>query len=227
MRLATRALLLAATVLAAGCGGGPAPSTSPSAPPPSVALAAAGTSSPSAQPSPVPSAVPSASASAAESAAPSAAPAASPGSGVLDPCSLLTADEASQVNGASYGAGVAHPLQASAFPGLETTAPASAECVWQQPGHASVTLQVVADASPAAASARLGALKSGLKTFAISDLASFADGAFIARTTSSLSTGGIYVVTGSTLFDIVYLQGSAPDDAALQHWAILVLGSLP
>ncbi len=223
MRLATRALLLAATVLAAGCGGGSTLSTSPSAQPSSVAPAASGTSSPSAQPSPVPSASTAASASAAAS----AAPAASPGSGVLDPCGLLTADEASQVNGASYGAGVAHPLQASAFPGLETTAPASAECVWQEPGHASVTLQVVADASPAAASARLGALKSSLKTFAVSDLASFADGAFIARTTSSISTGGIYAIDGSTLFDIVYLQGSAPDNAALQHWAILVLGSLP
>jgi hypothetical protein len=90
-----------------------------------------------------------------------------------------------------------------------------------------VTVQVTADASSAAADARLQAFRSSLKSFTVTDLSGFADGGFIARAKNTISTGGIYAVDGSTVFDVTYLQGTAPDDNALQHWAILVMGSLP
>ena len=224
MNRAVRATVLVATLALAGCAaGGQAPSAS--------------VSPPSSQSSPSSSALPPSSApqssSPTSSATSSESPAASTTTptaraGELHACDLLTPEEASQVNGAAYGAGTEYPLHSGAVPGLEDKDPASSQCVWQDnASHASVTVQVTADASSAAADARLQAFGSSLTSFAVTDLSGFADGGFIARSKNTISTGGIYAVYGSTVFDVTYLQGTAPDDNALQHWAILVMGSLP
>ena len=227
MKRAVRATVLVAAVVLAGCAAGgqtpsapvnpPSSSSPPSSAPPASALPPSG--APSSSPT----------SSAAESASPTAStttPTAS--TGELHPCTLLTADEASQVNGVTYGAGTESPGHAGAAPGLEDTDPPSSQCVWQNTtSQASVTVQVTADASSAAADARLQAFRSSLKSFNVTDLSGFADGGFIARAKNTISTGGIYAVDGSTVFDVTYLQGTAPDDNALQHWAILVMGSLP
>jgi hypothetical protein len=228
MKPAARAVILLAVCVVAGCAGGAgsspsAPASQPSAAPQSVIPPA------SASPSGAPGSS-SPTSAATESAGPAGSapgPTSSGGIGGLHACSLLTVGQASQLNGVSYGSGVEHQLSAGAVPGVETAAPKSSECVWQASGKGSVTLQVVADSSPAGADARLGTLKATLKGFAITSLSGFANGAFIARSKAALSTGGIYAVDGSTFFDLVYLQGTTPGDSALQQSATTIMGSLP
>jgi len=162
--------------------------------------------------------------------APSAPPAASPspslagGSGpspegsapALDACKLLSNAQATSVNGGGYGDGAGH----SVGPGHI--------CVWQSASaHSSLTVELFIDPTPAVAQARFAALKGSLATYHPADVAGVGDLAFIARGPSATTvTGGIYVLDGSKVFDIVYLQGSAPVDARLKIVALLVLGAL-
>ena len=136
----------------------------------------------------------------------------------IDPCTLLTSDQASAVNGITYPPGVSHDMGNG-----------SVECVWQaSTPPSSVVVQVgqfpsVTDAQVAYAKAQ--AVLNGVQ---IEQLTGFADDAVIARGAGGgLSTGGIYVREGSTFFDVVYLNGTVPTDDQLKYYATLILGELP
>ena len=161
--------------------------------------------------------------------APSLAPAASPssspaggggpsptGSPTFNACKLLTNGEATAVNGGGYGDGVDHVVGAAQL------------CVWQSASnHSSLTVEVFVDPTAAFAQARFAALKGSLAKFHPADVSGVGDLAFIARSPSATSvSGGIYVLDGSKVFDVVYLGGSVPVDATLKIAAILVFGAL-
>jgi Protein of unknown function (DUF3558) len=150
--------------------------------------------------------------------APSSSPAPSGGSpgpavspGDIDPCTLLTAADLVRVNGGTYPAGVSH------------TASKGRLCVWQNqsPGE-SVTVELVPNGPGLYA-----ALKGSLQGFSETTITTVADAAFIARHASAPSTGGIYVQDGSTIFTIVYLDGTVPSDAQLVGVALEVVAKLP
>jgi hypothetical protein len=137
---------------------------------------------------------------------------------VIDPCKLLTTQQASDVNKIKYPPGVVHSFRNGT----------GVECVWRTPG-ASVVVQVLIapDAGDAAAAyAEAEAMAMG---FNVTDVPNFADKAAIARAPAGLgaTTGGIYVREGTTFFDIVYLNGTPPTDDQLKFAATLVLGHLP
>jgi hypothetical protein len=136
-------------------------------------------------------------------------PTASPGD--IDPCTLLTADDLTRINGGSYPAGVSH-----------TTSNARL-CVWQNksPGE-SVTVALASDGP-----ARYAAVKASLQGFSEKNITTVADAAFIARHASAPSTGGIYVQDGDLFFSVVYLDGTVPSDANLVGVALEVVARLP
>jgi hypothetical protein len=132
----------------------------------------------------------------------------------LDPCALLTNDQADAVNGGSYGDGVRHDLGPSAICVRLSTSP-----------KASLTVSV-SSGSDVIIAAKYAALKASLKNYAVTDVAGIGDAAFIARNATPL-TGGIYVRRGGTFFYVVYLGGTAPSDDSLKATAEIVLGELP
>jgi len=205
------------------CGGGttatgsPAPTSSPAptASPTSSSTIAVQTLTPSAATSPTPSA------SATSSTSPTplgGGPSGSSSPLALDPCSLLTNDQASAVNGVSYGAGVSHVMGTSGV-----------ECVWQSSSPpASVTVQVAQFPSVSEAQIAFAEQRAEQNGFQIEKLTGFADEAVIARAAGGgLSTGGIYVREGATFFDLVYLNGTVPSDDNLKGYAQIILGNLP
>jgi hypothetical protein len=152
---------------------------------------------------------------------PTASPSVGPGGSAtptaIDPCTLLTTDEASAVNGVNYPAGTSHALENGAV-----------ECVWQTSSPpASVTVQLAI--LPTATEAQIAYTMAVAATkVQVETLSGFADDAAIARvSTHGLSTGGIYVHDGVTFFDVVYVEGTVPTDDQLKYAATLVLGSLP
>jgi hypothetical protein len=132
----------------------------------------------------------------------------------LDPCALLTNDQANAVNGGSYGDGVRHDLGPSAICIRLSTSP-----------KASLTVSV-SSGTDAIVAAKYAALKASLKDYALTDVAGIGDAAFIGRDATPL-TGGIYVRSGGTFFYVVYLEGTAPSDDSLKATANIVLGELP
>jgi Protein of unknown function (DUF3558) len=193
-----------------------------------VALTVAACSSSSASPSGTAGSAP-ASAAASEAPAPTASP--TPLSGgvqpsesvaasqvAINPCTLLTDAEASDINGVSYGPGEVHPMSGGAV-----------ECVWQNAPSGSITLQLaIAADSATAQSAYTASLTDVQQAGAVTQVPGFADQAVIGRAPASvLNTGGIYVLDGKTFFDVVYLLGTTPSDDQLKYAATLVLGSLP
>ena len=136
----------------------------------------------------------------------------------LDPCQLLTTEQASAVNAITYPAGVSHDMGNG-----------GAECVWQSPSPpASVTVQVAVFPSVSEAEIAYAEQTAGQNGVAVEPLTGFADDAAIARASGGgLSTGGIYVRDGSTFFDVVYLNGTVPTDDQLKFYATLILGELP
>jgi len=139
-----------------------------------------------------------------------------PSSGTLDPCALLSPEEASAVNGVTYGAGTAHTLT-----------PIASECVWQtsSPG-ASVVLQLAQGATPDQAQTAYAEALAAQADFNVVDVPNLGDKAAIVRA-KKLVTGGIYVLQGFIGFDVVYLNGTAPTDAQLVADAQLIQGRLP
>ena len=101
-------------------------------------------------------------------------------------------------------------------------------CVWQSASnHSSVTVELFVDPTAAIAQARFAALKGSLAKLHPADVSGVGDLAFIARSPSgTIVTGGIYVLDGSKVFDVVYVGGSVPVDATLKIAALLVSGAL-
>jgi hypothetical protein len=186
-----------------------------------LALAACTSGSGATSPPTQPPATPAPTATA-PTASPSPPPAATPGASgtpiAIDPCSLLTNDQASAVNGVTYGDGVAHDMENGGV-----------ECVWQSASaKASVTVQVVSAGNATKADADYVQALAALQGFATNDIPGVGDKAVIARASvGKLHTGGIYVRAGSVFYDVVYLQGKVPNDGVLKLAATLVLGALP
>lgn len=211
-RTARGAVAVLTAVLVAACSGGGSSSPSVTQSGPSVQL---GSTLVPSTPTPAQTAPSS----------PTARPSSTSGIGPLppnfDPCTLLTASEASQVNGVTYGAGVAHTLN-----GL-------IECVWQSDSaHASVTVQVLYAPGISEAQIAYTEAQAAFKGASVTKLPPPPQGTFdeaaIARVTIlDHSTGGIYVRQESTFFDVVYVAGTAPSDGQLVVSALLVLGSIP
>ena len=199
-------VLVVATLLVAAC------TVSVATVPPVTGQASNAVNGPS--PSPAPSLVPVASPS------PSLAGGGGPspeGSPTFNACKLLTNGEATAVNGGGYGDGVDHVVGAAQL------------CVWQSASnHSSLTVEVFVDPTAAFAEARFAALKGSLAKFHPADVSGVGDMAFIARSPSATTvSGGIYVLDGSKVFDVVYLGGSVPVDATLKLAASLALPGLP
>ena len=204
MRRVRSAALVGSFLLLAACSG----SASPSLP----QGGGAPLTVPSASTSPSPSAEsPSASASESAPASASTAPTA------VKPCHLLTNDQASQVNGVTYGDGTEHQLEHGLM-----------QCTWANTSvHASVVVQVVLASGVTQAEADYAAAQAQNNGFAVERLTGFGDDAAIARAPSNIKTGGIYVRKGDTVFDVVYLAGTAPSDDQLKAAATTILGELP
>lgn len=188
-----------------------------------------------ASPSPSPAASAAASPSAAASASPSpaaASPSLAGSSGAtavptsIDPCQLVTSEEASKLGGVSFGAG-----KESSTPGNDKM------CTYTSPG-ASFSVSVLqapdvatAQAAKAQAEADLQKISSKLT---VTQLPNLADGAAVIE--GSLSIGGhtenvasIAALKGTTAFSFgeVIFDHPAPTSAALQAQAQIVLGRLP
>ena len=196
------AVLACSVCLLAACSGGATPSL-PSGTNGGVVLT---------PPSTAPSESPSASAS--ESAALSGSASTVPTS--IDPCQLLTNDQAGMVNGETYGNGVGH---ASGNFKL---------CVWQNTSaHASVTVELVVTAGDTQAEQDYALAQAQNHGFAVEQLTGVGDAAVIARAPNLVKTGGIYVRKGATFFDVVYLNGTVPTDDQLTADANIILPELP
>lgn len=215
------ALVLLGSALAA-CGG-----TTPATGSPGPTSAPSPTTAPSATPTTaVQTLVPSAATTATATAATSSASPTPLGGGptgsnpplAIDPCTLLTIDQASAVNGSTYPPGASHVMGSG-----------SVECVWQTgTPPSSVTVQVGQFPSVSDAQVAYAKAQAVLEGFQIEQLTGFADDAVIARGSGGgLTTGGIYVREGSTFFDVVYLNGTVPTDDQLKYYATLILGELP
>ncbi len=175
--------------------------------------------------------------SSAPSQAPSVAPSASPTA--LDPCVLVTSDEASQLAGATFGAGAE-----------DTTAGGGRICTYG--ANTTNVFDVIvgqasseAEAQAGKADAEAGILKLAAKGVKFTELAAcsgqascppgtLADGAayFVGSVTFSgvkVNGSAIYVLKGTTFFgfsDLV-LSLPSPTAAALQAEAQVILGRIP
>jgi len=206
MRRVLSAALVGSFVFLAACSG----SASPSLP----LGSGAPLTLPSASPSPSASAE-SPSASASESPPPSGATAIPT---AINPCDLLTSDQAGTVNGVAYGTGVEHDLKNN-----------FKECVWQNSSaHASVVVQFVVAPSVTTAEADYAAAQAQAHGFSVERLTGVGDDAAIARAPAgTVDTGGIYVRKGVSFFDVVYLAGKVPPDDQLTATANIIVGELP
>jgi hypothetical protein len=150
----------------------------------------------------------------------------------LDPCQLVTAQEASTLAGATFGAGE------------ETTTEGNAKiCTYgaQTPNVLNVDVVKAPDVATAKAAenAGLAAAKAAAEeqapgvTFSQTELASFADGALLISASATISgqtlaISAIYVLSGTTFFAIsdLVLGQPAPTSEALQAQAGVVLGRI-
>jgi len=154
------------------------------------------------------------SATASEGASPSGG---SPAPVAIHPCQLLTNEEASQVNGATYGDGTESDMGNGGL-----------ACVWQNSSvHASVTVQIVLASGITQAEQDYATAQAQSHGFAVENLSGIGDAAAIARAPAVVNTGGIYVRRGDTVFDVVYLMGTAPSDDQLKAAATTIIGELP
>jgi hypothetical protein len=151
----------------------------------------------------------------------------------LDPCVLISSQEASTLAGASFGAG------------LEGTTPGGLKsCTYGSQGTNVFTVDVVqapdANAAKADKAQFLADLQASLQQLTdqglnVTEEPNFADGAVLAD--ASVNGGGIIMngsaigfLKGTVFFgfsDIVLGGGSAPNSAALHSEATTVLGKLP
>jgi hypothetical protein len=149
----------------------------------------------------------------------------------VDPCQLVTAQEASALTGANFGEGQA-----------ATDANNVKSCSYGQEG---VDLMVLASRAPDEATAKKNEddAKAELERnapglpYKLEELLGFAPGADAAIVSGSMSSSGlsymgiaIYVLKGTDFFaitDIATLNGQAPTSAQMQDLAKVALGRLP
>jgi hypothetical protein len=150
----------------------------------------------------------------------------------LDPCQLVTAQEASTLAGATFGAGKESTTEGNmkiCTYGAQTLNVLNVD-VAQAPDVA--TAQAAKDAALAAAEAAAEKQAPGV-TFTQTELADFADGALVVSASATISgrtlaISGIYVLSGTTFFAIVdvLIGQPAPTSDALQAQAQVVLGRI-
>ena len=166
-----------------------------------------------------------------QSQAPTQAPSGSLPTGVptsLDPCVLVTSQEASQLTGASFGAGRE-----------STTSGNGRLCTY---GYQTLNVfTVLVGQAPDVATAQAGkeAAQASLEKIAtkgvkVTELPNFADGAAVLEASGVLggqtfSASAIYVLKGTIFFAIsdLVVGHAAPSSAALQSEATTALGRLP
>ena len=146
----------------------------------------------------------------------------------LDPCQLVTSQEASQLAGASFGAGQESTTSGNAkicTYGAQTVNVFMVE-VGQAPD--------VATAQAGKAAAQAAFQKVAAKGVTVTELPNFADGAAVLEggaVISGLTFSGsaIYVLKGTVFFGMsdIVVGHAAPSSAALQAEATIVLGRLP
>jgi hypothetical protein len=207
----TVALVLAGLVVGA-CSSSTATAAGTGTPAP-TSVAPAATSTPAATDTPAPSSEPSLATGVPTS---------------LDPCQLVTSQEASQLAGASYGAGVEG-----------TTSGGGKTCVYG--GQTLNVFTVIVGQAPDVATAQAGKaeaqaaiLQQAGKGIAFTELPNFADGAayLVGSFTVSgqtLNGSAIYVLKGTVFFGFsdLALGHPTPTSAALQAQAQVILGRLP
>jgi hypothetical protein len=175
-----------------------------------AAIVLGGCTTPAAAPS-----APSATQVAVATLAASSAPAASPTAGPIDPCSLLTTDEASTAIGKKLSAGVsttADPLRVCTFKSGQTevklfVAPPAPDAATAQAFWDSERSQVPAD-------------------IPVKDVSGFDRAAFGSGSLGSVSLGALFVIHGTTFFDL-YCGYPACTEAASVTAAHLIVGRLP
>jgi hypothetical protein len=150
----------------------------------------------------------------------------------LDPCQLVTAQEASTLAGATFGAGKESTTEGNAkicTYGAQTANVLNSYVV-QAPDVA--TAQAAEAAGLAAAKAAAEQQAPGV-TISQTELPNFADGALVISASATISgqtlaISGIYVLSGTTFFAItdVVLGQPAPTSDALQAQARVVLGRI-
>ncbi len=219
-RAAPGLIVLLGGVLLAGCSAATS-SGSPAAPasaPPSTAPSVA-----SAEASMAPS----------ESVAPSAAePSASSGATAvptsIDPCQVVTSQEASALAGASFGAGK-----------KATTENNVNECVYTVAGQNIFTVQVAQAPDVATAQAAKAAVEAQIQSVAnkgldVTQLPDLADGGVVAQGSATISgqtfnVSSLALLKGTTYlgFSDLVLNHPAPTNAALEAQAQVSLGRLP
>ncbi len=215
---------LLGAVLLAGCSGSSAttaPSSAPSAAPASVPASASASTEPSAMASEAASeAIPSASS---DTSGPTAKPTA------VDPCQLVTGDEAGALAGATFG------------PGKEDTSDNNIRsCTYSTSGATNQVTVVVAEAPDlATAQAAKAQVESEMDQAAgsgltLTQLPDLADGGVLARASASiggktLSVAGIDALKGTIYFAIsnLVVGGKAASDDALKSQANTCLSRLP
>jgi len=146
----------------------------------------------------------------------------------LDPCQLVTSQEASQLAGTSYGAGVEG-----------TTSGGGKTCIYG--GQTLNVFNVIVGQAPDVATAQAGKAaaeaqiqKLATKGLLFTELPNFADGAayFVGGITVSgqtINASAIYVLQGTIFFGFSdeALSHPTPTSAALQAQAQTILGRLP
>lgn len=150
----------------------------------------------------------------------------------LDPCQLVTAQEASTLAGATFGAGVESTTEGNmkiCTYGGQTTNVMNVDVV-QAPDVA--TAQAAEAAGLAAAKAAAQKQAPGL-TFTQTEVSGIGDAALVVSANATIggqtiSLSAIYVLSGTTFFAIIdlVLGKAAPTSAALQAQAQVVLGRL-
>jgi hypothetical protein len=150
----------------------------------------------------------------------------------LDPCQLVTAQEASTLAGATFGAGKESTTEGNAKICTYGAQTANVLNVYVVQAPDVATAQAAEAAGLAAAKAAAEQQAPGV-TFSQTELADFADGALVISASATISgqtlaISGIYVLSGTTFFAItdVVLGQPAPTSDALQAQARVVLGRI-
>jgi hypothetical protein len=141
-----------------------------------------------------------------------------PPSTTINPCTLLSDEQASTLVGETFG------------DGKEDTAGAAGHlCVWSDDAsHSSVTVGVISAPSQAIAQHAYSQAKADQSGFAFTSVAMLGDEAYSARKSDGASElSGLYATDGSTYFFVATLGGTSPTDGALRVAALLILGGLP
>ncbi len=224
---AMRALLVLSVVGLAAC----TSSTAPTAPPSSVAPASASAPAAPASATAAPSASPVATASPSAEASPTAAAEATAVPTSIDPCQLISAQEAGTLAGATFGPGKAETLQGNSrmctygagsknvFNVIVAVAP---DVATAQKQEASAEADLKANAAQ---------LNQGLTITKLPGFAPGTDAVLVELKPNALGIGGraIYVLRGTTFFgfnDLVF-GAAAPSADAVKAEAMTVLGRLP